>query len=238
MNNLPVPKFGGESYNNQEPKCLVTLVLDTSFSMEKDPILSLNEGLIQFSEWVKRDPVARKRIEVGIITFDSEVRCIQEPALVDDFVMPTLVVKGTTKMADGIKAAINFTEARKDWYKKNKLDYYRPFVILITDGQPDSDQDMVAIAADIQIGGQGRHFVFMPIGIPTGYDPKLLKDISQPEYPPLPMNWEDFGKFFKWLSKSMGSVSKSAKDAETTFENPDWISKTGWSGGSFSQKPI
>jgi uncharacterized protein YegL len=237
MSNLPVPSFGGDTAKNQEPRCLVVLVLDTSYSMHQDPIKELNKGLIDFADGIKRDPTARKRVEIGIITFDSEIKCIQEPALVDDFTMPTLVAAGTTKLVDGVRTAINFVEARKDWYRKNGLDYYRPHIVLMTDGGPDGDQDLAGLIQDIKIGAAGKHFVFMPVGV-TNADQNVLNKISQPDYPPLPLEGLEFGKFFKWLSKSISSVSKSATNEKVTFENPDWINKTGWGGGSFTQNPI
>jgi uncharacterized protein YegL len=237
MSNLPVPSFGGDTAKNQEPRCLVVLVLDTSYSMDQDPIKKLNKGIIEFADGIKRDPTARKRVEIAIITFDSEIKCIQEPAFVDDFTMPTLTVNGTTKLVDGVRTAINFADARKDWYRRNGLDYYRPHIVLMTDGGPDSDQDVKGLVDEIKIGTQGKHFVFMPVGV-AGADANFLNKISQPDYPPLPLEGLEFGKFFKWLSKSISSVSKSATNEKVTFDNPDWISKTGWGGGSFSQNPI
>ncbi|MGB5024648.1 MAG: VWA domain-containing protein [Saprospiraceae bacterium] len=237
MSNLPVPTFGGDTAKNQEPRCLVVLVLDTSYSMDKDPIQELNKGLIDFADGIKRDTTARKRVEVAIITFDSEIKCIQEPALVDDFTMPTLVVNGTTKLVDGVRTSINFVEARKDWYRRNGLDYYRPHIVLMTDGAPDDDQDLAALIQELKIGGQGKHFVFMPVGV-LGANQQVLNKIAQPDYPPLPLEGLEFGKFFKWLSKSISSVSKSAQNENVTFDNPDWIKKTGWGGGSFTQNPI
>jgi len=237
MSNLPVPTFGGDTANNQEPRCLVVLVLDTSYSMDKDPINELNKGLTTFADGIKRDTTARKRVEVGIITFDSEIKCIQEPALVDDFAMPTLSAQGTTKLVDGVRTAINFVEARKDWYRKNGLDYYRPHIVLMTDGAPDDGQDIAGLAQEIKIGGQGKHFVFMPVGV-LGANQNTLTEISQSDYPPLPLDGFEFGKFFKWLSKSINTVSKSAQNEKVKFENPDWINKTSWGGGSFTQNPI
>lgn len=237
MSPLPVPSFGGDTAKNQEPRCLVVLVLDTSYSMDENPIKELNKGLIDFADGIKRDPLARKRVEIGIITFDSEIKCIQEPALVDEFIMPTLAVAGTTKLVDGVRTAINFVEARKDWYRKNGLDYYRPHIVLMTDGGPDGDQDLAGLIQDIQIGAADKHFVFMPVGV-TNADHIVLNQISQPDYPPLPLEGLEFGKFFKWLSKSISSVSKSATNEKVKFENLDWINKTGWGGGSFTQNPI
>jgi uncharacterized protein YegL len=237
MSNLPIPSFGGESPKNQEPRCLVVLVLDTSYSMDLDPIKQLNLGLIQFADGIKRDPTARKRVELAIITFDSTIQCVQEPALIDEFTMPTLVVNGMTKLVDGVRAAVNFVEARKDWYKRNGLDYYRPHIVLITDGAPDPDQDVKGLITELKMGAKEKHFVFMPVGV-SNADHNFLQQIAQEEYPPLPLEGLEFGKFFKWLSKSISSVSKSAQNEKVNFETPDWINKTGWGGGSFSQNPI
>lgn len=237
MSNLPVPSFGGNTPTNQEPRALLVLVLDTSYSMDQDPIKELNRGLIEFSDGIKRDPIARKRVEIAIITFDSEVKCIQEPAHIDEFNMPVLEVQGTTKLVDGVRTAITFTDARKNWYRKNGLDYYRPHIVLITDGSPDRDQDINGLKNEIKIGGQEKHFIFMPIGV-TNADHYMLNQIAQFDYPALPLEGLEFGKFFKWLSKSISSVSKSSPDEKTSFTNPDWISKTGWGGGSFTQNSI
>jgi uncharacterized protein YegL len=237
MSNLPMPTFGGEIAKNQEPRCLVVLVLDTSYSMDGGPIAELNKSLVDFTDGFKRDPISRKRVEVSIITFDSTVECVQEPAFVDDFNPPVLSVRGTTKMVDGVRTAIKFVEARKDWYRINGLDYYRPHIVLITDGDPDSDQDLHGLSQEIKLGGQGKHFAFMPLGV-QGANQFTLQQISQTEYPPMPLKWEDFNKFFKWLSKSISSVSKSAQNQKVDFENPTWISNTGWGGGTFNQNPI
>lgn len=231
--------YGGESPQNKEPKCLCILVVDTSYSMSGGPIDELNKGLIAYADWVKKDTTARSRIETCIITFDSTVECVQEPALIDDISMPVLKVRGTTKLVDGVKTAISKSEHRKLWYKSNGLNYFRPFIVLITDGVPDGDQDVKGLKADIKIGGDGKHFVFMPLGV-EGADMGFLQDISQKEYPAIPLDWEKFTIFFKWLSKSMASVSKSqGKDDTATFDSDySWIKNSGWGGGNFTQDKI
>lgn len=131
-----------EKPRNAEQKCLCVLCLDTSGSMSGEPIEALNEGLKTFANEIKLDSVARKRLEVSIITFDSNVNVAQEPELVDFFTMPTLEAGGSTKLVDGVRAAIRKIEERKRFYKQYGINYYRPFIILMTDGEPDSDQDL------------------------------------------------------------------------------------------------
>ena len=54
------------------------LLLDTSGSMAGAPIQKLNEGLRLFKENVSKDPMARDRVDVALVTFDSSVQVLQD----------------------------------------------------------------------------------------------------------------------------------------------------------------
>ena len=116
-----------EKPRNTEQKCLCVLCLDVSGSMSGDPIKALNEGLKEFADEIKKDNVARKRLELSIVTFDNTISVLQEPDLVDFFTMPTLDTGGTTKLANGVKEAIrNYNEKRPHMslgYKTPEQDY-------------------------------------------------------------------------------------------------------------------
>ena len=47
-------------------------------SMEGEPILALNQGLRAFKEDICKDSLASRRVEVAVVTFDSEVRVVQD----------------------------------------------------------------------------------------------------------------------------------------------------------------
>ena len=64
---------------NFEQKCLCVLVLDTSYSMDDGSIDELNDGLKRFQSELLNDKVTRDRLEVAIVTFDSNVKTIQQP---------------------------------------------------------------------------------------------------------------------------------------------------------------
>ncbi|EDN65603.1 protein containing Von Willebrand factor, type A [Beggiatoa sp. PS] len=99
-------------------------------------------------------------MEISIITFHSDVKNELEPALVDNFTMPILTTKGSTKLVDGVREAIAKVEARKQWYKETGQPYYRPWIIAITDGEPDSDQDVEGLTQEIRTAIEGKKFVF------------------------------------------------------------------------------
>jgi uncharacterized protein YegL len=65
-----------EFAENPEPRCPVILVLDTSGSMNGEPIQELNEGLRAFSEALKADRLASLRVEVALVAFGGKVRAL------------------------------------------------------------------------------------------------------------------------------------------------------------------
>src|SRR5690606_28993677 len=158
-----ITPFQGETPDNFNTRCLCVLVLDTSYSMEGGPIDELNKGLLGFGDFLKAKNATRYGVEVSIITFNSNVECVQEPALVDDMDSTSkfpLTVAGTTKLVDGVRAAIQKVEDRKQWYRNNGLSWYRPWIVLITDGFPDKDQNIDELAKEIELGAKGKHFAF------------------------------------------------------------------------------
>jgi uncharacterized protein YegL len=202
--------FGGESPENYEQKCLCVLVLDVSGSMAGNPIDQLNRGLKDFQAELQNDVVASQRIEVAIVTFGSTVDPIVPPKLSADFVMPTLSASGSTKLVDGVRTAIGIVEERKSWYKSTGQTYYRPWIMLITDGEPDSGQDVAGLASEVRSKVDKSGFMFYAVGV-EGFNQEKLKQVCHPDTPPLPLKGLAFNVLFKWLSDSMGLVSKSAE---------------------------
>ncbi len=214
--------FSTESPENYEQKCLCVLLLDVSGSMQGDPIDQLNIGLQEFQQEIKNDPTTSNRLEIAIVTFGSNIDVVQDPSLINNFTMPTLAVHGSTKMVDGIKQALELVDSRKKWYRDSGQPYYRPWVILITDGVPDGDQDVAGISVEIEQGVQNKTFIFYAVGV-EGYDKNILTQISSPSMPPSPLKGLKFGQFFKWLSASMSTVASSTDGATVDLPDPDWM---------------
>ncbi len=81
--------------SNPEPRCPCILLLDVSGSMNGRPINELNAGLVTFRDELLADPLALKRVELGIVTFgpvhvgnDSNLLIVFYVQIMpDDFVM-------------------------------------------------------------------------------------------------------------------------------------------------------
>lgn len=126
-----------EIANPTQPHCATVLLLDTSGSMSVgDKITSLNEGLRTFKEAISSDELASKRVDLAVITFGEAVNVMHDFSSIEDFDPPTLTAGGTTPMGEAIVRAADMIEERKKHYRAQGVDYYRPWVFMITDGDP------------------------------------------------------------------------------------------------------
>jgi uncharacterized protein YegL len=207
-----------EQPDNYEQKCLCVLVLDTSGSMQGPPIAQLNQGLQDFYADIHNDSTTSSRLEICIVEFNSDVMCIQEPSLVSNFSMPYLDVTGTTKLVDGVRMAMRKVHERKTWYRSTGQKFYRPWIVLMTDGAPDPNQDVNGLARELEEGSINKHFNFFAIGV-QGADMAMLQKISPSSRPPAQLQGLRFAEFFEWLSASLSQASGS--EPGTSLQLPD-----------------
>lgn len=119
---------------NPEPRCPCVLLLDTSGSMQGAPIEALNQGLLSFKDELTKNPLASRRVEVSIVTFDSNINVVQDFVTADQFTPPILTAQGLTTMGAGIHKSLDLIQERKAQYRSNGVAYYRPWIFMITDG--------------------------------------------------------------------------------------------------------
>jgi uncharacterized protein YegL len=172
-----VPFSDAAFADNPEPRCACLLLLDNSGSMRGNPISQLNEGLKIFREALANDSLASKRVEVAIVTF-GPVKVETEFVSAQQFDAPELAVNGDTPMEEAIVTGLNLLRARKEAYKANGVSYYRPWVFMITDGEPtDSWQQASQL---IKQGEQSKAFSFYAVAV-EGANLGVLRQIAVKE---------------------------------------------------------
>ena len=229
--------FSSEVAENYEQKCLCVLVLDLSGSMNEivddstavatgqtiyvdgknynivtggiSKLDNLVEGLQSFYTDIENDETTSQRLELAVVTFGDSVNVIQSPSLISDIQLPELMADGDTALVDAVEEAIDIVNNRKKWYKSTGQPYYRPWIILITDGEPNEGQDVSALASKIKkdTSDSEKKYVFLPIGVDNA-NMQVLQSI-QGQIPAMKLKGTKFGSFFKWLSASMGTVVSS-----------------------------
>ena len=208
---------------NPEPRCPCVLVVDVSSSMYGDKMNQLNGGIATFAQELKADQLASLRTEVAIVTFGSGSAMPQDFVTADRFNPPTLVANGVTEMSAGINLALDKIEERKQMYRDNGIDYYRPWLFLITDGAPTETPEVVNAASErLKQAENEKRVAAFSVGV-EGADMDLLTEISPRR--PLMLKGLEFSGMFVWLSQSMSRVSASRTDDEIELDTEglqDW----------------
>jgi uncharacterized protein YegL len=217
-----MPFATNEFADNPEPRVPCVLILDISGSMAGEPIRQLNEGLVIYKDSLSADPLARKRVEIAIVTFGSEVKTVCDFVTADNYVPPVLEPGGMTPMGQAVSLAMDMVQSRKAQYKSNGIAYYRPWLFLITDGGP-NDQGWEAAAAKAVDGDKSKKFAFFGVGV-EGADFSTLQHFCVRE--PLKLKGLEFKKLFQWLSSSQQSVSRSTPGDDVPLTNP--TTPSGW----------
>jgi len=120
-------------------------------------------------------------------------------------------------MGGAIELALDLVQDRKVIYKSHGIQYYRPWVFLITDGSP-TDQWQTTAQRVKQAEAENR-VLFFSVGV-EGADMGKLAQISN--NPPVSLNGLDFRDLFKWLSGSMKGISGSRVGESVALPPMNW----------------
>lgn len=195
---------------NPTPRVPVTLCLDTSGSMNGDKIRELVEGVNLFYDAIDEDDDAHDAAEVSIVEFNSAASLIQEFASIEGLRhIDEIDATGGTALGEGVNLALDTLEKRKSVYSNAGVLYYQPWLVLMTDGQPNGSASELerAVQRVTDLVTLKKLTVF-PIGIGSDADMHVLARFS-PNRPPLRLRGLSFKEFFEWLSKSVSRVSRS-----------------------------
>ena len=219
---LQVPEF----LENPENRCPVLFILDTSASMQGEPIEALNEGLAEFKFDVEQDALAALRVEVCLVTFGAVVKTLQPFVTIDDFLAPVLEAAGKTPMGQALEVGLEALEMRKKTYHEQGIGYYRPWVFLITDGAP-TDRDVWEKAVHkMHCLDRDNRLTFFAVGV-EGADREILNKLTPPGRTILLLKDLKFKELFRWVSASVKRVSmgRVGGDMMALLPVSDWAAE-------------
>ncbi|HEX8243704.1 MAG TPA: VWA domain-containing protein [Longimicrobium sp.] len=210
-----------EFAENPEPRCPCVLLLDTSGSMQGPPLDAMLAGLEAFRFDLAVDPLAARRVEIAVVAFDNRIRVVQDFVSPDRFDIPFINAEGMTHIGAAIEKALDMVEERKARYRAYDVAYYRPWIFLVTDGEPQGEapHEVERAVQRLREAETKKQVAFFAVGVENA-NMEALARISVRQ--PLRLKGLDFREMFVWLSRSMQSVAHSRPDETIKLAPTGW----------------
>jgi len=209
---------------NPTARVPVCLCLDTSESMRAvyggvTAIDELMAGVNTFYDAIRDDEVAMYSAEMCIVTFGGRAELIEDFACIERQPSnPVFRASGGTPMGEAVNLALDCLETRKKEYRDKGVDYFQPWLVLMTDGEPNgSAQELDRAIKRIQELVKSKKLVVFPIGIGGDADMNVL-GLFSPGRTPLKLQGINFKAFFQWLSQSVSRTSQSMPGEKITLD--------------------
>ena len=198
---------------NQRTPCV--LVLDASGSMMENSsrgrtrMDELNDGIKELEKALKKDDVALSRVQLAIVsvggpTFDAEI--MMDWTDIVNYTTFNIEPGGATPLGKGLKLALDLVEEGKDSLKDAGISYTRPWIIVISDGEPTDLSEWHEAIEECKEAERLKKVEIFSIGVEDA-NMDMLNQISSK--PALKLNGLMFRELFVWLSSSLSATSRS-----------------------------
>jgi uncharacterized protein YegL len=211
---------------NQRTPCV--LVLDASGSMDtvgasgKTRMQALNEGIKALEQCLRDDDTALTRVQLAIVsvggpTNDADIMMDWTDA--NHFQAFPLTTGGATPLGKGVDLALRLIEEGKQNLKQAGIGYTRPWMMVISDGEPTDDRSAWNAAAQLcRTAEVDKKVEIFCIGV-EGANLKTLGELCVK--PPLMLDGIKFKELFVWLSSSLSAASRSRPGASLQLPSTD-----------------
>jgi uncharacterized protein YegL len=193
-------------------KIPICLVLDTSGSMTKgNNIKTLNDNLQGFLSFVRDNPKSRRIADISIVKMGGGVEVFTEYESIDNIRFDTpFDAYGNTPMGEAMDVALDLLLQRREYYRNNEIEHYKPIILLMSDGFPtDMYQNAAKRTSDMVIN---KEIKLYPVGIGNEFDAKIMKEFSPIMTPRVIHSKDEFALLFQLLSQSSSNPEDDSLD--------------------------
>ncbi|MBF0120754.1 MAG: VWA domain-containing protein [Desulfobacterales bacterium] len=178
----------------------------------------MNEGVKLFFDELNNDEIAKYSAEVSVIAFAGNAEIVMDFESLSrvHFVELNEMAQDGTNIGGAVKMALNLLNQRKQEYKDAGVDYFQPWLVLMTDGKP-TEENYKNVAQELSKLVIDKRLTVFPIGIGEGVDMNVL-GLFSPKRPPLRLKGLRFKEFFKWLSRSVSITSQSTPGEKVSLD--------------------
>lgn len=221
-------KYSINAPDNYQQKCHCVLLLDVSGSMLKENRLdNLNKAVAQFYDDVIHghrgvSASTKDRLLVEVISFDQSPKRVQPTTLLSSATQPPVLTSrgSTTDTARALDFALDEIEKQKKIFLNTGQKYYRPWLVLVTDGNPTSSTEAIdRIANKIKLQTQQSYLFMTAVGVGNKIRMDMLNRLSAGNGTLL----QDFkfADFFSWLSSSISKIYDSDDAFDRKIKSED-----------------
>ena len=217
FNFVSVPKATGGV------KLPVCLILDTSGSMSERinssrgmvvKITELNNNIDTLLQTIRNDSNARIMSDICMIACGGDQpQIINGYTNVEKIQFNHVIPRGRTPLGASVELALDLLSKRREYYRNNSIEHYKPILMIMSDGQPTEDDYIVYNAAQRCTDAVNNECLkVLPIGI--GQSARLdILDIFSPKVKAKCIdNMDVFVKLFEMLSRSMSQSDNTVFD--------------------------
>jgi uncharacterized protein YegL len=181
----------------------VYLLIDTSGSMNGEPIEAVRNGVQNLVATLRQDPSALEAAFLSVITFSDTAKQDVPLTELSQFQIPTFSAGGTTSMGAALtllseKINLEVTKTTAD----QKGDW-KPVVFMMTDGQPTDDP-----TAGIEAIKKTKIGTFVACAAGPGAETQTLQRITDSVVHLDTADSNTIKAFFKWVSASISTTSQ------------------------------
>ncbi|WP_160136320.1 vWA domain-containing protein [Chryseobacterium sp. c4a] len=197
-------------------RLLAYFLLDTSGSMNGEPIQALNNGFSGLISMLRADPQAMDSLHLSVITFDREVKNIIPLTALANFYPMEITCPDSGPTHTGAALEMVAELVQKDLVKGSgdEKGDWQPLLFIFTDGKPSDIQkyrQMIPVLRGLEFGAI--------VGCAAGpkADEQFLKELTDHVVKLDTTDAITLSSFFKWVSSSItqGGHSQNTTDHVT-----------------------
>lgn len=186
----------------------VYLLLDTSGSMNGEPIEAMKNGVQMMISQLRQNPQAIETAFISVITFDSVANQIIPLTDLASFQMVDLRPTGTTALGDALKLAANCIDREVAKTTAEQKGDWKPLIFIFTDGIPTDDWQ-----SGLNEFKKRKTAYTVACAAGAGADVNILKQITENVVSLDTADGQSISKFFAWVSASIGVTSTKVEDS-------------------------
>ncbi|MCW3093030.1 MAG: hypothetical protein JWP81_4099 [Ferruginibacter sp.] len=186
----------------------VYLLLDTSGSMNGEPIEAVKNGVQVMISSLRQDPQAIETAFISVITFGSTATQLIPLTDLASFQMVDLTAGGTTSLGAALSMVANKIDSEVAKTTNDQKGDWKPLVFIMTDGIPTDNWQQ---GLDEFKKRKTAYTVACAAG--NGADTKILKQITDNVVSLDTANSQGISKFFAWVTASIGVTSTRIEDS-------------------------